>query len=111
MHLIYYVDYDIFTRNKLSGFRVIARPSYGFAFYKTVEYHSDGVDLNGRLKPNETFYVEIQLRRCVDKSVFRLDGASRHKLRKEGIVFKADTRDSFKDEGPLMMEIDNDKNN
>lgn len=105
-HLVYYIDYDVVTKNQLTGFRIIARPSDGFAFYHAVEYHSDGVNINALLRPNETFYVEIQLHRCVDKNVFKLDNASTPKLHKEGIIFKSETRHSFKDEEPLKKEID-----
>jgi hypothetical protein len=105
-HLVYYVDYDVITRNQLTGFRVIARPSEGFAFYHAVEYHSDGVSLNTLLKPNETFYIRVQLHRCVDKNVFRFDKASDPKLRQAGVIFKTDTRHSFKDEKPSGEEVD-----
>ena len=105
-HLVYYVDYDVITKKQLTGFRVIARPSEGFAFYHAVEYHSDGVDMNSLLKPNETFYVEIKLHRRVDKSVFKFDNADDPKLRKEGFILKTETRRSFKDEKPSGDEID-----
>lgn len=105
-HLVYYVNYDKITRNQLHGFRVIARPSQGFAFYHAVEYHSDGVDINSLLQPNETFYVEIVLHRCVDKNVFTFDNASAPQLHKEGLIFKSETRKSFKDEKPAGNEID-----
>ncbi len=104
-HLVYYVDYDIITQNRLTGFRVIARPSDGFAFYHVVEYHSDGVSINDVLKPNETFYVEIKLHRCVDKNAFRFDNAASPKLKTKGIIFKSETRHSFKDEEPSGDEI------
>ncbi len=105
-HLVYYVDYDVITKKQLTGFRVIARPSDGFAFYHAVEYHSDDVDINSLLKPNEAFYVEITLHRCVDKNVFKFDNASDPKLRKEGFLFKSETRNLFKDEKPSGTEID-----
>lgn len=105
-HLVYYVDYDVITKNKLTGFRVIARPNEGIAFYHAVEYHSDGVDINSLLRPNETFYVEIILHRCVDKNVFRFDTASDPKLNTEGVIFKSETRHSFKDEKPSGDEVD-----
>ena len=105
-HLVYYVDYDVITKNKLTGFRVIARPDKGFAFYHAVEYHSDGADVNALLKPNETFYIEIVLHRCVDKNVFRFDNASDPKLHTEGVIFKSETRHSFKDEELSGVEVD-----
>jgi len=105
-HLVYYIDYDLVTKNKLTGFRIIARPADGFVFYHVAEYHTNGLDINNFLKPNETFYVEIKLHRCVDKNVFRLDNASNPKLRKEGLILKSETRHSFKNEKPLKKEID-----
>jgi len=105
-HLVYYVDYDVITKNKLTGFRVIARPEKGFAFYHAVEYHSDGADVNSLLKPNETFYIEIVLHRSVDKNVFRFDNASDPKLHTEGVIIKSETRHSFKGEEPSTVEVD-----
>lgn len=105
-HLVYYIDYDVVTKNQLNGFRVIARPSEGFAFYRAVEFHSAG-NLNNLLKPNETFYVEIQLRRGVDRNVFTFDNAESPKLRKEGIPgFRKETRNSFKDAKPAKKGVD-----
>jgi hypothetical protein len=105
-HLVYYVDYDVVTKNQLTGFRLIARPSEGFAFYHAVEYHSDNVNINALLRPNETFYVEIRLHRCVDKNVFRFDNANHPKLSTSGVIIKSETRQSFKDEKPSGEEVD-----
>ena len=105
-HLVYYVDYDVITENKLTGFRIIARPSKGFAFYHIVEYRSSQVDLNNVLKPNETFYVEIELLRCVDENTFRFDNASSPEVKTKGVFFKSETRHSFKDEKPAGKEVD-----
>lgn len=105
-HLVYYVDYDVITKNQLTGFRILARPSEGFAFYHAVQYQSDGVSINDTLKPNETFYVKIQLRRCVDKYVFQFDNASDPKLHQVDVFFKADTRSPFKNTEPSGEEID-----
>lgn len=105
-HLVYYIDYDNITKNKLTGFRIIARPSDGFAFYHIVEYRSDGVNINDVLQPNETLYVEIQLHRCVDKNAFRFDNASSPKCKTEGLIFKSETRHDFKKIKPAGEEID-----
>lgn len=105
-HLVYYVNYDVITKNHLTGFRIIARPSEGFSFYHTVEYQSNDVNINEIIKPNETFYVEITLHRCVDKNAFRFDNASSPQLEKKGLVFKSYTRDSFEKEKPKGEEID-----
>ena len=106
-HLVYYVNYDVISRNQLTGFRLIARPSEGFAYYHAVQYHSDGMNLNEILQPNETLYIKVQLHRCVDQHVFRFDNASDPKLRQVGVwPFKKDTRHSFKGEEPSGDEID-----
>lgn len=104
-HLVYYINYDVITRNKLTGFRVIARPAEGLSFYHSVEYRSDTIDIDNALRPNETFYVEIQLKRCVDKNVFRFDNAEDPKLRQQGLLIKSYTRHSFKDIKPSDDEI------
>ena len=104
--LVYYVDYDVITKNKLTGFRVVARPEKGFAFYHSVEYRSPNGEINDALKPNETFYVEIQLHRCVDKNVFGFDKADEYPLKKKGLLIKSYTRHSFKDIEPDAGEID-----
>ena len=104
-HLVYYIDYDIIIKNQLSGFRVIARPSQGFTYYSPVEYHSPD-RLNALLRPNEVFYVEIELRRCIDRNVFRFDNAEAPKLRKKSRFSKSETRHSFKDEKPTGGPVD-----
>ncbi len=99
-HLVYYIDYDEITKNKLTGFRVIARPTEGFVFYHAVEYRPDDEAVNTCLKPNETFYIEIVLHRCVDENVYRFDNASSPQLTKSGIIIKTGTRHDFKEETP-----------
>jgi len=54
------------------GFRVIARPSAGFSFYKPAEFHSNEVEFDELLKENETVMIEIVLNRMVDKNTFKL---------------------------------------
>jgi hypothetical protein len=99
-HLVYYLNYDLLIKKKLTGFRVLARPAAGFVFYQAVEFRSEELELNALLRPNETLYVELQLRRCIDKQVFRLDKASDQKLRKKGLFKKSETRHSFKNTEP-----------
>lgn len=81
--LTYYVDYDVLRRglNKEKmegriGFRVVARPAESpdaLAFYRELEYQSGEDELSNILKPNETLMIEIQLRRFVDATVFRVE--------------------------------------
>jgi hypothetical protein len=107
-HLVYYVDYDVITRKKLTGFRVIARPTEGFAYYRTVEYQA-GDGLNDVLRPNETLYVDVELRRCIDQNVFRFDRADEPQYDPKGkgiIGFRSETRNSFQDIEPSGKPID-----
>lgn len=104
-HLVYYIDYDVVIKNQLTGFRVIARPTEGLSFYHCVEYRSDNMHIDNALKPNETLYIEIQLKRCVDKNVFRFDNADDPKLQRQGLLIKSYTRHSFKDIKPSDEEI------
>lgn len=105
-HLIYYVNYDLITKSQLTGFRIIARPSEGLSYYNSVEYRIDASDIEQLLRPNETFYFEIVLRRCIDKQVFRFDSAVAPKLRKKGTIFTVETRDDFKKVSPSGEDID-----
>ena len=81
--LTYFVDYDVCRRglnkDKMGGrigFRVVARPvksADALAFYRP--WNTNQVKTNSQdiLKPNETLMVEIQLRRLVDATVFRIE--------------------------------------
>lgn len=77
--LTYYVDHDVLeagiNHDRLAGklgFRLLARPQQGLAFYRTLDFKSDFDTLAKVLRPNETMMVEIQLQRLVDATVFRL---------------------------------------
>ena len=72
-NLVFYIDVDQFHQIKdgLFGIRVIARPQQGFSYYQWAEFRSDGVSLTDIVAPNQTTYVDITLKRCVDKNVFR----------------------------------------
>ena len=54
------------------GLRVIPRPEDGFVRYLPCEIRASGEMLHEVLRPNETTYVDIRLRRIVSKEVFRL---------------------------------------
>ena len=45
------------------------------ARYAAAEFRSEGMKVERILAPNQTTYVDITLRRLVDKSVFRFDRA------------------------------------
>jgi hypothetical protein len=72
-NLVFYIDVDQFHQIKYGqfGIRVIARPQQGFSYYQWAEFRSDGVSLTDIVAPNQTTYVDITLKRCVDKNVFR----------------------------------------
>jgi hypothetical protein len=81
--LTYYVDYDVLRdglkRAKVQGklgFRVVARPTgqpgERLVFYQPLDFRSTFDTLSQYLVPNETVMVELQLRRCVDATVFRM---------------------------------------
>jgi hypothetical protein len=77
--LTYYVNYDRMKSGLQStaleqkmGFRVLARPESGLAYYSVAELRSDVATVEQLLRSNETSMVEITLRRAVDLGIFRL---------------------------------------
>ncbi|WP_418642325.1 esterase/lipase family protein [Vibrio chaetopteri] len=104
-HIVFYVNYDVIAKTNLTGFRVIARPSEGFSFYHAVEYRVESSVVDSFLHPNETLYIEVELRRRVDQGVFFFDEASDPKLRKEGVIFKSETRYDFTHQKPTGKEV------
>ncbi len=54
-----------------------ARPTSGFSHYAAAEFRSEGIKVDSILAPNQTTYLDITLRRLVDKNVFRFDTADR----------------------------------
>ena len=77
--LTYYLNLDVLeaglARPELEGrlgFRVEARPKAGLAFYRQLDFRSTLAELKRVLIPNETMMVEIELKRMVDKAVFRI---------------------------------------
>jgi hypothetical protein len=74
--LTYYLDYDaIAGEKKLEGklgFRIVARPEAGLAFYRLLDFRSKVATISRILRPNETVMVEIVMQRQVDATVFRI---------------------------------------
>ncbi|MDV5167408.1 hypothetical protein [Photobacterium rosenbergii] len=105
-HLIYYINYDVIIKSQLTGIRIIARPTQGFSFYHAVEYRFEQEEINTLLQPNETLYVSIEIQRRVDQAVFLLDEAGDPKLRKEGVIFKHETRHDFKNQKVINKQVD-----
>lgn len=75
--LVYYLNVDKMNQIKdgLFGLRIIARPASGFSYYFAGEFRSDGVSYADIILANQTTYVDITLKRQVDKNVFRFDPA------------------------------------
>jgi hypothetical protein len=73
--IIYYMNHDVMAQvpERKFGFRVIARPDSGFAWYAPAEYHSDMLTLDSVIDPNVTTYVDIVLKRHVDREAARFD--------------------------------------
>lgn len=80
--LVYYLDArkmnDI--QDGCFGFRVTARPTNGFSYYCAAEFRSNGTPVSDVLTTNQTTYLDITLRRFVDKNVFRFDPASNKRI-------------------------------
>ena len=78
--LVYYIDADKMSpdniENPLFGIRIIVRPDSGFAYHCAGEFRSKGYPIAKIIAPNETTYIDITLKRQVDKNVFRLIPAS-----------------------------------
>lgn len=77
--LTYYIDHDVmaawFAKPRLKdcfGFRVVARPTDGYACYTVAEHRGRYSELKHYLAPNQTLMIEIELKRRVREGVFRL---------------------------------------
>lgn len=77
--LTYYLDYDKmaqwFAKPELQGklgFKLIARPTSGYAYYVVAEHRGTFNSLKQFFEPNQTVMVEIQLKRHVTEGVFQL---------------------------------------
>jgi hypothetical protein len=78
-NLVYYMDFEKLQTmpEGLFGIRIRARPTSGFASYQEGEFHSDGLAIDKVFRPNETTYVDITMKRIIDKNVFRLRRSDR----------------------------------
>jgi hypothetical protein len=76
--ITFYLDYDAVctTRAARFGFRILARPTAGFAWYEPVEFRFGDAPAGHLLAPNLTCYIDVTLRRRVDRQAARLDPAS-----------------------------------
>ena len=78
--ITFYLDYDVMMEvpDDQFGFRIVARPDKGFAYYRPAEFRSVAKTLDAFVDPNTTLYVDIVLRRLVDDETARfgpIDGA------------------------------------
>ncbi len=77
--LTYYFNCTRMLEAACLGVRIIARPRKGFSYYKVGEFRSGDIPLTALLIPNRTLYLDIELKRLVDKNVFRIDPLSKGK--------------------------------
>lgn len=63
-------------KDSLFGLQVTARPTVGFVHYCAAELRSNGTPIHDVLVAKQTTYVDVTLRRRVDKNTFRFDSAS-----------------------------------
>lgn len=75
--LVYYVNADKINniKDSLFGLRIIARPSKGFSYYCAGEYRSQGIPISKIISANESTYIDITLKRQIDKNVYRFRNA------------------------------------
>lgn len=77
--LVFYMDAHKMAQIKDGkfGMRVVARPAKGFSFYAAAEFQSGNTPITEIFIPNQTTYVDVELRRFVDKNVFRFGDVSK----------------------------------
>lgn len=75
-HITFYLDFDVMMAvpDEQFGFRIVARPDDGFAYYEPAEFRSSARTLDEFVDPNTTLYVDIVLRRLVDQETTRFGG-------------------------------------
>ncbi|MCF6268861.1 MAG: hypothetical protein L3J41_04050 [Melioribacteraceae bacterium] len=94
-HLTYYLN-DTKMNNIVDGkigFRVVARPSEGFAYYSPGEFRSESISVTDLLIGNETLLLDIELKRNVDVHTFVADPLAKG-------------RADFKKEKPKGVDVD-----
>jgi hypothetical protein len=76
--ITFYLDFDAVcaTRGAKFGFRIVARPSSGFARYEPAEFRLEEESVDRFVTPNCTWYVDVTLLRHVDRQTARFDPAS-----------------------------------
>lgn len=75
-NLVYYINMEKIKELEGNfGIRVVARPDDGFSYYYAGEYRFGDKNVSEYLQANETMYIDITLRRIVDKNVFKFSPA------------------------------------
>ena len=76
--ITFYLDFDAMmaVKDGCFGFRILARPSSGFAHYKPAEFRSTNQMIDTLVDPNTTLYVDVTLCRHVDRETVQLDPAA-----------------------------------
>jgi hypothetical protein len=76
--LIFYINADLLSKmlDGHLGLRVIARPEDGLMYYQASDFCPTHGDLLNAIRPNQTLYIDVVLKRLIDKNVFRFGIAS-----------------------------------
>lgn len=76
--ITFYLDFDAMMaiRKDKFGFRILARPNAGFAYYRPVEFRSDVEKVDTFVDENTTLYLDVVLKRHVDRQTVRFDPAT-----------------------------------
>lgn len=94
-NLIYYLDYDKMAEieDGKFGIRIVARPNEGFSHYAVAEFHSNSIDIEAFIQPNQTVMVDIVLTRRISVNTVMLDTVN-------------EAEKDFKDREPSNEKID-----
>lgn len=76
--ITFYLDFDrmMAVRDGKFGFRLLGRPQNGFGHYRPAEFRSDATTIDAFVDPHTTLYLDITLKRHVDRETTRLDPAT-----------------------------------
>lgn len=77
--LVYYLDAEKMSaiKDDCFGIQITARPDSGFSYYCGGQFRSEGLAIEEVCAPNQTTYIDITLKRLVDKNVFRFTRADK----------------------------------
>jgi pimeloyl-ACP methyl ester carboxylesterase len=69
--LTYYVNHTAMARARELGFRIVARPASGPVSYAAAEFRSDLARVEAVIRPHETTFIDVTLRRQLEERIFR----------------------------------------